>query len=108
MKNLIIIALIFGGFVYLKNQEKVTEIPDKTAETTKTERYVSPYANMPTIEKSNSSSSSSSKSSTNSCDGRTHCSQMKSCAEATYYLNNCPNTQMDGDNDGIPCEKQWC
>ena len=42
------------------------------------------------------------------CDGRTHCSQMTSCEEATFFLNNCPGTKMDGDNDGIPCEKQWC
>ncbi|WP_332309787.1 excalibur calcium-binding domain-containing protein [Methyloversatilis universalis] len=42
------------------------------------------------------------------CDGRTHCSQMTSCAEATYFLRNCPGTQMDGNNDGVPCEKQWC
>lgn len=43
-----------------------------------------------------------------SCDGRKHCAQMTSCAEATYFVNNCPNTRMDGNNDGIPCEKQWC
>lgn len=42
------------------------------------------------------------------CDGRMHCSQMRSCEEATFFLNNCPNTKMDGNNDGIPCEKQWC
>jgi len=42
------------------------------------------------------------------CDGRTHCSQMTSCAEAMYFLRNCPNTQMDGNNDGEPCEQQWC
>jgi len=42
------------------------------------------------------------------CDGRTHCSQMTSCAEAKYFLRNCPNVEMDGDNDGVPCEKQWC
>lgn len=42
------------------------------------------------------------------CDGRTHCSQMTSCAEATYFLRNCPGTKMDGDNDGVPCEGQWC
>jgi hypothetical protein len=42
------------------------------------------------------------------CDGRTHCSQMTSCAEAEYFLRNCPNTQMDGNNDGEPCERQWC
>jgi hypothetical protein len=44
----------------------------------------------------------------NSCDGRTYCSQMTSCEEATYFINHCPNTKMDGDHDGVPCEKQWC
>jgi len=42
------------------------------------------------------------------CDGRTHCSHMTSCEEATYFIQNCPNTKMDGDRDGIPCESQWC
>jgi cold shock CspA family protein len=42
------------------------------------------------------------------CDGRTHCSQMRSCSEATFFLQHCPTVQMDGDNDGIPCEQQWC
>ncbi len=42
------------------------------------------------------------------CDGRTHCSQMTSCAEATYFIQHCPNTEMDGEGDGVPCEKQWC
>lgn len=39
-----------------------------------------------------------------SCDGRQHCSQMRSRAEAEYFVRNCPSTKMDGDNDGIPCE----
>lgn len=42
------------------------------------------------------------------CDGRTRCTQMRSCAEATFFLNNCPGVQMDGNRDGIPCERQWC
>jgi cold shock CspA family protein len=42
------------------------------------------------------------------CDGRTHCSDMTSCAEATYFIKHCPNTKMDGDGDGVPCESQWC
>ena len=42
------------------------------------------------------------------CDGRTRCSHMTSCEEAKFFLRNCPGTQMDGDNDGIPCEQQWC
>jgi cold shock CspA family protein len=42
------------------------------------------------------------------CDGRTHCAQMSSCEEATFFSSSCPNTHMDGDHDGIPCENQWC
>jgi len=42
------------------------------------------------------------------CDGRTTCSQMTSCAEARYFLQHCPNTTMDGNHDGDPCERQWC
>ena len=42
------------------------------------------------------------------CDGRTQCSQMTSCAEATWFIENCPGTQMDGNHDGVPCERQWC
>lgn len=43
-----------------------------------------------------------------SCDGRQHCSQMRSCEEARYFLRHCPNTKMDGDGDGVPCEQQLC
>jgi hypothetical protein len=43
-----------------------------------------------------------------SCDGRIHCSQMTSCAEAEFFLRNCPGVEMDGNNDGEPCESQWC
>ena len=42
------------------------------------------------------------------CDGRTHCSQMTSCAEAKYFLAHCPGVRMDGNGDGVPCESQWC
>ena len=42
------------------------------------------------------------------CDGRRYCSQMTSCEEARFFLAHCPNTRMDGDHDGVPCERQWC
>jgi len=42
------------------------------------------------------------------CDGRKRCSQMRSCEEATWFLKNCPGMEMDGDGDGVPCERQWC
>ena len=42
------------------------------------------------------------------CDGRVYCSQMRSCEEATWFLQHCPGVKMDGEGDGVPCEKQWC
>ncbi len=43
------------------------------------------------------------------CDGRIYCSQMKSCEEAKFFLENCPGVKMDGGkHDGVPCERQWC
>lgn len=41
------------------------------------------------------------------CQGKVHCSEMTSYEEAYFYLHNCPNTQLDGDGDGIPCEQQF-
>ena len=38
------------------------------------------------------------------CDGRRYCSQMRSLEEARFFLRHCPNTEMDGDGDGKPCE----
>jgi len=38
------------------------------------------------------------------CDGRVHCSDMRSRAEAEFFVKHCPGTKMDGDNDGEPCE----
>ena len=42
------------------------------------------------------------------CEGKVHCSQMKSCAEAKFYLKTCRGVKIDGDGDGIPCEDQLC
>ena len=43
-----------------------------------------------------------------SCEGKQYCSEMTSCKEARFYLKNCPNVKIDGNNDGVPCESQWC
>jgi micrococcal nuclease len=42
------------------------------------------------------------------CDGRLYCNQMRSCEEATWFLQNCPGVKLDGNKDGRPCEEQWC
>ena len=38
------------------------------------------------------------------CDDRQYCSQMTSLEEAIYFINHCPDTRMDSDQDGRPCE----
>jgi cold shock CspA family protein len=41
------------------------------------------------------------------CEGKVWCTQMASYDEALFYIRNCPGTNMDGDGDGIPCERQF-
>lgn len=38
------------------------------------------------------------------CGSKKACRQMSSCEEARFYLEQCGLNQIDGDNDGIPCE----
>ncbi|MFM2408466.1 MAG: hypothetical protein RL358_1208 [Pseudomonadota bacterium] len=40
-----------------------------------------------------------------SCGGKKQCSQMSSCDEARHYLSVCGLKYLDGDGDGMPCEK---
>ena len=40
-----------------------------------------------------------------SCSYRPYCTQISSCAEANYYYRQCGISRLDGDNDGIPCER---
>jgi hypothetical protein len=98
MKKIIIVLIIFavGWYGYQKNQPHQQEQSYTIPKTEYTEQVLEP---TPSILTNNSQFK---------CDGRTHCSQMTSCEEATFFLRNCPDTKMDGDNDGVPCEKQWC
>lgn len=39
------------------------------------------------------------------CGTKKHCSEMTSCEEAKFYLASCGANMLDGDTDGVPCEK---
>lgn len=39
------------------------------------------------------------------CTSRKYCSEMASCEEAKRYLKRCGPENLDGDRDGVPCEK---
>ena len=88
----VMLAAIFGLWQY---NQKVSAQSEKAAIAAQNHKPFQPVGSNPATEQF-------------TCDGRTHCSQMRSCAEATYFIQHCPNTQMDGNNDGVPCESQWC
>ena len=121
---LLILALV--GYKILKPKHSDNNAPDTVSNTTAFEQIPANFEEFDDIPPSyvdddpNSASNISMSAPVNtpvpvttasptfSCDGRKHCSQMTSCSEATYFIQHCPNTKMDGNNDGIPCEKQWC
>ncbi|WP_369622841.1 excalibur calcium-binding domain-containing protein [Marinobacterium sp. BA1] len=99
MRKLIIAALIaVAGWSYYQNRGILPSatIPDTHAISTHrtVSREPSPVSTSKSVKPAQ----------TFTCDGRQHCSQMRSRAEAEYFNRYCPNTKMDGDRDGIPCE----
>ncbi len=39
------------------------------------------------------------------CGTKRYCKEMNSCEEAYHYLRNCGLNRLDGDRDGVPCER---
>lgn len=96
MKWLLILGVIFFAYSYFSN--------DKKSNSSETVQYSVPQKSTSV---SHSQPAPVQPSHNFKCDGREHCSQMSSKAEAEFFLKNCPNVKMDGDGDGIPCESQF-
>jgi cold shock CspA family protein len=83
-----------GWYAYGQYSERVAALPEATPQSVMNpEPWTKPRAAQPNRYQ---------------CDGRQHCSQMTSCEEAKFFIRNCPDTKMDGDRDGVPCEQQLC
>lgn len=39
-----------------------------------------------------------------SCADSKYCKEMTSCDEAKFHLNECGESRLDRDHDGVPCE----
>jgi len=39
------------------------------------------------------------------CGTKRYCTQMTSCAEAMFHFQACGLRRLDGDRDGVPCER---
>ncbi|MDP5143776.1 excalibur calcium-binding domain-containing protein [Rheinheimera baltica] len=96
MKKLLLIALVaFGAWNYYQKQNTAKPILESVPQ-------VLPDYTVP-INKARAVANASQF----RCDGRQHCSEMNSYEEAVFFLRNCPDTKMDGDGDGVPCERQF-
>jgi cold shock CspA family protein len=89
LKLIILVGLIIGSYYFYTQYQQKIRPTDYT---------------KPVYAESTSNTSTLNSSSNFKCDGRQHCSQMNSLEEAEFFIKNCPNTKMDGDNDGEPCE----
>ena len=103
MKKIIFILIIAGGWYVNKNGWP--EFIRNSNNPIISNSLLSTPATAPTSFKPNTPSPAPANNFR--CDGRQHCSQMRSYDEAVFFLRNCPNTKMDGDGDGIPCERQF-
>jgi len=109
MKIILIICVVLFGLHHFKETYKREQLAAQEAQADEhsyrknNTLYESPQTPTPPTPAQVTTSNSN-----YACDGRTHCSQMHSCEEATFFINNCPGTEMDGDHDGVPCEKQFC
>jgi hypothetical protein len=112
MRKLIILAVLgYLGFAYyngnlalpLLGKREISPVisnDNPAGRISVTQGSIAPPRPIPALQSSTPSSSYR-------CDGRQHCSQMRSYDEALFFIRNCPNTKMDGDGDGIPCERQF-
>jgi hypothetical protein len=97
LKKLLLIALVaFGAWNYYQKQN-TTPVAEPVAVPKVLPDYTVPIKRARTVARTSEFR----------CDGRQHCSQMTSYDEAVFFLRNCPDTKMDGDGDGMPCERQF-
>jgi hypothetical protein len=113
MKKLIVLLIIgaIGWQAYGKYQRQVKQpFPnEQPIAEQRSERPVAKVFNVPPSAEQPAAKSELPVASINyRCDGRLHCNQMTSCEEANWFLRNCPGVKMDGDNDGLPCERGPC
>ncbi len=98
MKNLLLVAaVLFGAWKFYEYRQHTIPTQATIEWSEETRKETGGTFSAPGFTIQNHSSGFS-------CDGRQYCSQMHSRAEAEFFTRNCPDTRMDGDHDGIPCE----
>lgn len=97
LKLLVVVAIALGGYYAFQKYQAKQQLDELSKPI-----YSTHTKNVSSI--SNQSTKPTTTNENFKCDGRTKCSQMTSREEANYFVAHCPNTEMDGDHDGIACE----
>ena len=95
--KLVLLCMVGIGGFYLYQHYHKNKVLDELSTPVYSTNHSEPVADSINISKISNAKFS--------CDGRKYCSQMNSLEEARFFVKNCPDTKMDGDNDGEPCER---
>lgn len=99
IKLLIMLSIAFIGYHFYQKYQRQTELETATQPVyVDTDTHESPSVPSTSADTHKSEAAFS-------CDSRQYCSQMNSLAEAKYFVQHCPDTKMDGNHDGEPCER---
>jgi len=108
-RGMILVPIIIGVFVLVGVISVATIIVNPKAQNATSQKSsISPSPTpLNVLGKKHLKKRNKSKTTTGSftCSGKKTCSQMASCAEAQFYLNTCGVKSLDGDKDGVPCDK---
>ncbi|AVA33932.1 hypothetical protein RN01_08030 [Cupriavidus sp. SHE] len=102
MRKLILVAALCAAGYYYYQHDRQARLLAATETVVATETVAAEPSAPISLSRSNPAVQSF------SCQGKTRCNEMTSCDEAKFYLQNCPGTKIDGDGDGIPCERTLC
>lgn len=103
----LLLLICVGAFAVDHAKSTAENPPEAVVETTESlssNGNNSVFSDTPWPEVGTSELTPASAPATFQCDHRQYCTEMTSLAEARYFVVHCPNTQMDGDHDGEPCE----
>jgi len=96
-KIFLLIVIAFGAWAFYANNYGETSAVD-----TIQQQIIEPIQNKYTHKRQTDISQEP----IYTCDGRKYCSQMNSLEEAVFFMRNCPDTNLNKNFDGIPCQDE--
>lgn len=101
-----VISLIIVTSSYAKRKESAEIVLGADPDTVTSASYDKEEedSTIKTSTKNNKKKANKENNSQFECGTKRYCKEMKSCAEAKFFLNQCGLERLDRDGDGKPCE----